>query len=158
MSEQLRVTRSPNLTSIQWPVALKAIAIALVSVVGLATLLAPWMASGTTYRSAYSLARALVAAGMLSGPWERVMYDCVVALPVLVALVCVACLFGRLRVAAALVVLENSILLALSVVAFMKLGGQTGIGPWLAGTAGTLGAVTAVLTLRMKGLLLVRRF
>src|SRR5665213_2684773 len=74
----------------RFPATGRATTVAALSVIGFSTLLAPWMAAGSTHRSAYSLAQALSATGMLNGAWERVLYLSLVALPVLVALVCVA--------------------------------------------------------------------
>ena len=95
---------------------------------------------------------------MLNGAWERVLYLSLVALPVLVALVCVASLVGRVRLAAVLVTIEGALLIIASVFALQKLGAQADIGPWLGGSSGVLGAMTSGFIMIMKGQLHVGRF
>ena len=121
-----------------------------VALAGLGTLLLPWAATGTTNRSAFALAQALTAAGMLNGMWDRGLHDTLVAMPVLVAVVIVACIFGQSRVATVLIVLEFLVLFVASLVAIEELGGQADAGPWLATTLGALAAIAAVVAAQRK--------
>ena len=127
------------------------LAIATLAVAGLITLFLPWLANGTTQRGAYALAQALQSVGALSSRWEHLLYDAVVALPVLAALVVVACLFGKRRAAAIFVSLEAGLLLVASSIALVKLGGRVDIGPWLGVATATLCLIGAALLMRIKG-------
>ena len=127
------------------------LAIAALAVAGMITLFLPWLTNGTTNRGAYALAQALRMLGALSGVWERMLYDAIVALPVLAALVVVACLFGKRRSAAILVSIEAALLLTASLIALVQLGGRADFGPWISATTASLCLVGAAKLMRMKG-------
>lgn len=94
---------------------------------------------------------------MLNGAWEQALYGALIALPILVALVCVATMFGRVHLGAFLVAIEGALLIIASLLALSKLGARADFGPWLAICAGLLGASTSGFIMIMRGQLNVGR-
>lgn len=157
MRHALEASSSSTLSAKWAPTAKQSLVIAVLAVLDWTTLLVPWVGAGTTHRSAYSFARAFAATGMLSGAWERVFYNFLIALPILVALVCAASLFARLYAAVILATLQDAVLIAASVMALVKFDGRTEIGPWLGGVLGIASVVISGVLMRVKGQPDVRR-
>jgi hypothetical protein len=121
------------------------------AVVSLATLVVPWSRNGSTVRSGYALAHALETTGLVTGPFERALYDALVLLPVFVGLICAVTVLGRSRLAALLAMLEGVTVLSAAAVVFIEFHGIREIGPWLGVVVGGATATGSAIVLVERG-------
>jgi hypothetical protein len=101
------------------------------AVVALVALLLPWYTSGTTVRSAFSLARALNDSGAVEARWAQLALESCDAFPVLIAVCLAAFLLRFARTAVLFAVLSGVATAAASLAAITELGTGIGIGPWV---------------------------
>lgn len=112
-------------------------------------LLLPWSASGTSARSAFSLAHALQGIGTVLPAWERFGLHTMDALPAIVACSLAAAVLGRIRLSAALGVLAAVFVVAASTVALVDFGSGARVGAWV-GDVGCSIATAVALTITVR--------
>jgi hypothetical protein len=116
------------------------------ALVALVALLLPWYTSGTTVRSAFSLARALNGSGAVEARWAQLALESCDAFPILIA-ACIAAVFLRfLRSAALFATFSGVATVVASLAAITELGAGIGVGPWIglvASPIAVLGSIVA---------------